>query len=460
MNSKKILYVYGHSRSPFKWGLVGEVLKRLLENKENEIYILDCNNKIKGWCGLNRRNHIGYCNKCNKVCQKIANIAGISSAKILKMEKIKCPKFPNFTTIQDAINYEIEGYNLGLGPISCIMTLTRDYDFDIKKWNKDIKKFFETEYIILKNIEKFHNEIKFDEIHTFNGRMPSLYPAVSFAKRHNIPYVVYERGANINKLRTIIGSVPHDFNNWRKEVSEYWQNDDENKIELANKWFKDRRAGKFQALESYTKDQIKDSLPKNWDETKENIVFFNSSIDEVFAFESWEHPFKENENEVLREMLEHYKNDETKHFYLRVHPNLTKAKKKKATQIREINEFKKLYKNLTVIEPDEKIDTYALIEAASKVITSYSTVGCEATYWGNVSIIAGKAPYEDLDCVYKANSMEELYQLIDDKNLDPKPKESTYPYGYYNEIMGTDFKYYHAKSHNEGEFLGLKLTKK
>ncbi len=454
-----ILFVAGHSRATFKWGMVAEVLKRLLENQENEIYILDCNNKIKGWCGLNRRNHIGYCNKCNKVCQKIANIAGISSAKILKMEKIKCPKFPKFSSIKEAINYDIEGYNLGLGPISCIMTLTRDYDFNIKKWNNDIKNAFETEYITLKNIEKFHNEIKFDEIHTFNGRMPSMYPAVAFAKKENIPYYIYENGANIHKFRIIKNNVVHDFYNWKKEVKEYWENAPQNKDEIAQKWFIDRRKGKFQAIESFTKNQTKDLLPKNWDETKENIAFFNSSIDEVMAFDSWKHPFKENENEILSEMLEHYKNDETKHFYLRVHPNLTKAKKKKSTQIREINEFKKLYKNLTVIEPDEKIDTYALIEASSKVITAYSTIGCEANFWGNISILAGKAPYDDYDCSYIAHSMEELYELIDDKNLALKPKENSYPYGYYNQVFGVDYKYSDVKSTHEFDFMGVNFKR-
>ena len=456
---KNILLLAGHSRSLRKWSLIAELSSRLLEDKNNNIFYINCNNKIEGWCGLNRRKHIGYCKKCFGTYSKIFKILNIPEENILKLKKIEKIKFPNFSNIQEAINYSIEGYNLGLATISCIMTLTRDYDFDIKKWNKDIKKSFETEYTVLKNIEYFHSKIKFDEIHAFNSRMPSTYPAEVFAKKHNIPYIIYEGGAKINKLRIIKNDVVHSFYNWKKEVSEYWQKDDENKIELANKWFKDRRAGKFQSIESFTKDQIKNLLPKKWDETKENIVFFNSSIDEVYAFDSWEHPFAKNENEILKNLFEHYKNDETKHFYLRIHPNLTKAKKKKATQIREINKFKKLYKNLTVIEPDEKIDTYALIEAASKVITSFSTIGCEATYWGKVSILAGKAPYDDFDCVYKAHSIEELYKLIDNKDLTPKPKEETYPYGYYNEVYGDDFKYYHTKSHNEGEFLGLKLKK-
>ena len=426
----KVLVVAGHSRDPWKWGIIGEAVRKLLDNPNNEVYYLDCHGKCHGYCGLNLGKHIGYCNKCYPMCLKIINRAGIKKENIFEIKKYNYPKFPKFNSIKEALEYNYEGYNLGLGPVSCIMTLTRDYNFDIKKWNKDIKKFFETEYLVIENIKELHKTYNFNELCLFNGRMPFVYSALAFAKKHNILYTTYTSAANVTKIRALKNTVPHDFNNWKKEVSEYWQKDDENKIELADKWFKDRRAGKFQALESYTKDQIKDSLPKNWDETKENIVFFNSSIDEVYAFDSWKHPFKENENKILKEMFEHYKNDETKHFYLRIHPNLTRAKKKKTTQIREINEFKKLYKNLTVIEPDEKVDTYALIESASKVITSFSTIGCEATYWGRVSILAGKAPYEDFNCVYKAHSMEELYKLIDNKNLTPKPKEEAYPYEY------------------------------
>ena len=69
-------------------------------------------------------------------------------------------------------------------------------------------------------------------------------------------------------------------------------------------------------------------------------------------------------------MLERYKNDENKRFYLRVHPNLTRAKKKNTTQMRELYELKNEYKNLILIEPDAKIDTYALIEACDKVLVS------------------------------------------------------------------------------------------
>lgn len=460
MTKKKILYIPGHSRSTFKWGMVGELAKRLLENENNEVYYLDCNNTINTPCGLNTSRSLFYCKKCSGVCKKLLKMSGLKDENILKMKKFKAPNFPDFKTIEEAINYEYEGYNYGLGPISCIMSLTRDYDFDLKKWQGFLKKYFKTQYIIFKNLEELYEKYKFDEIHTFNGRMPSMYPAVSYARKNNIPYYIYERGANINKHRTICNNVPHDFNYLKEDIKTHWENGTEGKEELAKKWFDDRRAGKYQALHSYTKDQIKDLLPKGFDFNKENIAIFNSSIDEIYAFDSWKHPFAKNENEVLAKLFEHYKNDLSKHFYLRIHPNLAKAKKNNTSQIKELEIFKNKYKNVTIIEPDDKIDSYALIEAVDKVVVSYSTVGCEATYWGKVAIIAGKSPYEDLDCAYKANSLDELYSLIDNKTLIPKPKENTYPYGYRNQVYGEENRYYKAISHNEGEFLGLKLSDK
>lgn len=455
--SKKILLMAGHSRSVSKWGMVGEVVRRLLDEPENEVYYLDCNNNVKGLCGLNASKHWGYCKKCSPVVLTIVKAAGLQEDRILKMEKFKSPEFPGFSSIKQAIDFSFEGYNYGLGPVSCIMTLTRDYNFDIKKWHKTLVRYFETQYTVFKNIEKYHQMYNFDEIHTFNGRMPVIYPCVSFAQKHNIPYVVYERGANISKLRIIPNSVPHDFDYVKKEWGKPHKAENTG---LAEKWFNDRRAGKYQAMESYTKDQIKGYLPENFDFGKQNFVFFNSSIDEVYAFPSWKHPFADTENEIIEAMLEHYKNDNSKHFYLRVHPNLTKAKKKKTTQIREINDFKRRFNNLTVIEPDEKVDTYALMDACDKVLTTYSTTGLEAAYWGNVSIIAGKALYEDMDCVYQAKTLQEFFDLIDDKTLKPKPKDNTLGFGYSLQTFGEDYKYFKVKTHHEGEIFGLKLKEK
>ena len=440
---KKILLVTGNTRNNFKRRMNLETLQQLTEDKNNEVYILDCNRKMKNSCWILTNCHRwGYCKKCLGSFLDYAKKIGFDKKNILKMQKIKNPQIPDFLSIKDAINYEIEGYNVGIGPVSSLMTKYRDYQFNIKNNQKNIKKFITACYTTLKNIEYYHKQIGFDEIYIFNGRFSVNYGAATFAIKNGIDYTVYDRGANLNKIWYAKNNLIHDFYYVKKEIAKHWNSTNGEKESIAKEWFKNRRKGKFQAYSSFTKDQIKELLPKNFDTNKENIGIFNSSIDEVFAYESWQHPFVEHDNILIKNILEHYKNDESKHFYLRVHPNLTKAKQLNSSQIREINEFKTKYKNLTVIEPDDKIDTYALIEAVDKVVTSYSTVSCEATYWSSIAILAGKALYEDLDCAYQAKTMEEVYQLIDNKNLKPKPKENSYPYGYYQAVFGKEMKYY------------------
>lgn len=439
---KKILFTYGHARAKFSWDMFGEIVSRLVKDCDSEVYWLLCGGVFKGHCWYSTKWHIGYCNKCIKPCLKIALDTGIKPENIIHINCRKSYKIPKFNSIQELIAYEYKGYNLGLSPASTIMTITRDYCYDIKKWEKYIRFILENECKEIDTIEALNSKIHFDEIHCFTGRTPTTYPLVSFAGKQKIPYYVYETGSKPYKLCIDKDSVRHDFYHIKDMVKQYWQIYDKNKDVVANRWFIERRAGKFQAMESFTKDQMKGLLPAGFNSNIENISIFNSSIDEIYAFDCWKHSFADNENQIIEGILEHYSNDNSKHFYLRVHPNLIKAKRNNTTQIREINNFKKRYDNLTVIEPDEKIDTYALIEASDKVITAFSTTACEATYWGTPAILAGKAPYEDLDCVYIAKSMDELFDLIDTKNLISKSKINTLPYGYYNETYGEDYKYY------------------
>lgn len=435
-----------------------ELLISLASNPENEVYILDCNGQIKGycWCGKDKANK-KRCSKCFDTWKDLAREYKIPQKHFLKMKSVKCPEIPRFKTMKEAINYEIDGYNVGVGPVSTVMTMTRDYNFDLEKYHEYVASGMETCYITLKNIERLNQEYNFDELYIFNGRFHLNYGGATFAIKQNIPYVVYDRGANLNKLWCAKDNLIHDFYYIKRMIAEAWEKRTENAIELATKFFQDRMKGLYQSWDSFTKNQTRGLLPFDFDETKENIGIFNSSIDEIFAYESWAHPFVENDNVLIKNILEHYKNDTSKHFYLRVHPNLTKAKELKSSQIKEINEFKAQYKNLTVLEPDDKIDTYALIKSVDKVLTFGSTVGCEATFLGKTSILAGKAIYEDFDCAYQANSTEELYQLIDNKNLKPKPKEQAIPYGYYMEVFGDDFKFLKLEKATEENIMKLKF---
>ena len=454
---KKILFFPAHSRDTHRTALTLEALKRDLDSG-NDVRILDCGAILGGYCALNRGRGKIYCNKCMRSLDKVAGLLDVPRSKFILMRMCKIPDFPEIDSVEKLKNFEIGGINVGVGAASVIMTLNRDYMPDILREQGTVRGFLRTAAIMIGNLERIYREWKFDEFHSFNGRLPSVYPAVMFCAKNGIDYTLFECGANRSKIRVAKNILIHDIQLIKDEISRYWNSaNPEEREKLAIKWFADRRGGKYQAMESFTARQKNGLVPSNWDKSKQNIAIFNSSIDEFYAFNCWKNPLSDNENLILKQLLEHYKNDSTKHFYLRVHPNLTKSKRKGSRQIAEIREFSRIYPNLTVIEPESKIDTYALIDLADKVLTFTSTAGFEATYYGKVSILAGKAPYDELDCVYLAKSMEELYKLIDAEGLKPKPRESTYPYAYRTQVYGEYFKYAKATNETDASYKGVPL---
>ena len=115
------------------------------------------------------------------------------------------------------------------------------------------------------------------------------------------------------------------------------------------------------------------------------------------------------------------------------------------------------YNNVSVIYPKEKVHTYGLMYACEKVVTFGSTIGIEAVYWGKPSILAGRAFYEGLDCIYKVSKHEEVVKYIEAKLLNVKNRDSVLKYGFREATYGEKFRYYEPDNVNGGRFLGRKI---
>jgi len=112
--------------------------------------------------------------------------------------------------------------------------------------------------------------------------------------------------------------------------------------------------------------------------------------------------------------------------------------------------------NLTLIEPASPISTYTLLDRVDRVLTFGSTVGVEATFWGKVSILAGRSIYEHLDAVYLARDHDDVMQMLG-AEMSPKPIDEAVKYGFYMQTFGIPFKYWLASSFTEGTFKGKSL---
>ena len=87
--------------------------------------------------------------------------------------------------------------------------------------------------------------------------------------------------------------------------------------------------------------------------------------------------------------------------------------------------------NLTVIAATAPCSTYDLLDAAEKVIVFGSTMGVESAYWGKPTILLAGAFYHELDVCYAPATPEEIYPLIECRDLPPKSREGAIRYGYY-----------------------------
>lgn len=460
IRKKKCLFLNFHnSKHPFF-----ETSLELMElnREECEIYSLYCNGLLDKYCCNHVRHQkfnrdYNYCNKCKREYLIGMELVKVSPQSRFVLKEVEVPQFPDFNTIDEIKNFSIDGANIGFGIASTIMTYTRDYKYNPHEQKELIQKLFTNSYTILQNLEKLHSQIKFDEIYLFNGRYYEFNTGVAFARKHNIDFYIYESGADHTRYRLRKNDYIHDFKCNQQEILDLWnaESDTDKKIVIAEEYPKNRRNRVEKNWWGYTKKQKYGVLPANFDKTKENIVIYNGSLDEISIFDEYKNPIDANENNIIRNIIKHYENNTDKHFYLRIHPNISNLR---TTQMKELEEIiASNPKCMTIIRPEEDIDTYALMDACDKVLVFCSTMGIESTYWGKVSILAGVALYDHLDCIYKAITYDELWKFLDSKELTPKPKENAYPYFYWMNTFGIPHKIYKPERLFVGTFRGVNL---
>lgn len=423
-----------------------------------DIYSLACNRVLNHLCISNQEKSDAFCESCQNRLDNGLDLIGLPLKKRFKLKPVDCPVFPSFSTVDELKSFSVDGINLGLGVASSIISTTRDHLLNPEDYREDIQTLLKNAYIVVQNVKQLVEKYHFNSIYIFNGRFAEYFCIINFCKSIQLDYYLHERGANKDKYNIIKNDIMQSRIRYQKDVENYWNKNSHDEL-ISDKvkiWFEERRKGAEQRWLSMTAEQKKDKLPKNFDLSKYNIGIFNSSLDEFAVFDDWKSTF-EDDYIVVKTLAEHYINDDHKHFYLRIHPNL---KNLKTTQMNKLRELAALnLPNLTVIMPEEDIDTYALVDNCQKIMTFGSTVGVEATYFGKVSILAGVTLYDNLDCVYIADNYETLYKYLE-MDLEPKPRQNCIKYVYWISSFGIPFTYFKPNGLFDGTFLGVKVKSK
>lgn len=421
----------------------GSALEVALENvkRGNEVYYLTCGQCMRG-CNDNPWFNSAICKYCKYVTLRRARKYLGRNCKIGSVDeylkKIDLP-IPSchfdVRSVSELKSLTYKGVQVGYGALSTYISLTRNMEPDFSK--VEIQSYFQellNQQICL--IEILENVISTYQPELFcfhNGRFAQYKPCLGMAQKYNIDFICTEtllKSTGVAMKNFFYNDIPHSLIANQRHYVDFWNSisDSNEKNKVAKSFFINRRYGKYAGDKIYSKNQVGGKLPEIWDTSKENIVIFNSSEDEFCAIGDVvdNASLYRNQLEGIKDIMNHFGKDKRKRFFLRVHPNLADIPYSYHQEL-----YKLSYENLTVIPATSDISSYALMDAASKVVVFGSTMGVESAYWKKPVICVGYALYALLDVVYLPKTISELYELINTKNLPTKYSDEVLKYGFY-----------------------------
>ena len=420
-------------------------LIRTHEQAGDSIRVLQCTGNLAN-CFWNPEKRSFICSMCRSRFKKgwtalnSGKNVSLKSFPIAKRIPLNIPLV--FNSVDDLKLYQYDNENIGYAAASRLISLYRDHRFDTVMYSGQVLRELRTSIQVYETMKREFEVDKPDRVYIFNGRIPTQLPALLLCKRMGIEYFSYEVAYTPNCYLMRQNSTSHSIDAVQDEIDLLWAKGGTDREKTARLFFQQRRDGKdHEKVSSFTKYQEKNLLPEGFNESKKNIAIFNSTIDEYAAIEEWENPlYKPDETAGVRRILESFESDERYMFYLRVHPHMKKLPDT-TSQLRDINELNSRFRNLYIIWPTEIVDSYELMNACEKVVTFGSTIGIEAAYWGKPSILAGRALYENFDCIYVPKTHEEIVKLLQE-DLAPLPSESALKYAFRELSHGIRFKYF------------------
>lgn len=416
-----------------------EAANRFLEAGDDVLFIT-CGSKV-GFCNEN----LHGCELACKLCQN----AQIRRAKKWVSDKLEVRSINEFITkdieefaknykfnykdLNDLKNVIFEGVEIGYGAISSYVTYTRDIEPNMEKVRPYLDALMRMEVKCVLAFMEIFKQFKPNTTVFHNGRFAHYKPIYGLSVINGIDFICTETITASDgsiQIDNIPNNIPHDFVCRGKMFKDFYDSlyNNRDRERVSRSFFENRRNAVYAGDKIYVKDQKQGKMPDGWRKDVENIVIFNSSEDEFFAIGNKYRKVAlfATQLEGIVAILEHYKNDASKHFTLRVHPNLKGLPYSYHTSLYELS-----YPNLTVIPANSDVSSYSLMDAADKIITFGSTMGIESTYWQKPSISIGFAFYRSLDVVYTPEDVNELWSLIDDKNLAPIDNHNCLPYGFF-----------------------------
>lgn len=441
-----------------------EIIKTHIDSGD-KVFLLGCDMSLIS-CPPNFSHSAKICEKC--IFQKKYLLSKLLKNEVTQIElELKQKQYlkKDFKNLQSFINYKYKNF-LPVGELS--LSTHTDFERDFYVNFSKIK----NRLLSLANnsIELFERTIQvvkannIDVIYAWNGRRhsdgPVLY-AAKFLKKNFFSYL--SGGTSVTYMKQPTLGI-HDLSFAKKRIKYLFKKNNKNLsyFKKEGKLFFDyMRYGGSQSFGMiYFKDFFDDKInfvPKS---KKKKLVIFTSSYWEFYSLgEEFrvKNGIKIDHYKLISRILSDKNIQKKYEIYVRWHPHSSTAGDMEKKQILKI-----IKENTEAVHYDynHKINTYKLMKNADRVVSFGSTTGCEATYYGKVSILLGPAYYEGINCVYEPKNYKEFLNIILKEKIKPLPKLNALKYAFHERHKGEfKFKYLTHDNNYRWYFNGMRVKK-
>jgi len=420
----------------------------------DDIWALYCEEQLQA-CECNRDHNRWHCGACIGIQKTGLSLLSIKIKK-LRIIDSQIKDIPKFVDFQEFKDFRYDSFDAGMAAYSSLIDYTKETEPDFKIHSIHAYKLLRDGINSFITACNYLKRYKFDLVYIFNGRFSVARAWVRACQLYSVDFIIHERGGKPQKKLKIKNTFFHNINQYQEKILDFWNENpnEEFKHHEGRQFFDERIIGKHGSWYSYITEQQIGLLPFEFNKEKKNIVIFTSSEFEIKSseglfVENKKFPQKQTILEITNLLLN---NQQNYHLYIRVHPNSI-SDKNRWWEDRSLS-FKK---NLTIINPESHISSYALLDNSSIVIVFGSTIGIEATYWGKPSILLGHSFYQGIDAVYEPNSISDVMAMISEIPT-PKPIINSIKFGYFWRCCGDDSDKTELVNYYTQKFKGVTLT--
>jgi hypothetical protein len=270
-------------------------------------------------------------------------------------------------------------------------------------------------------LDRLLDETTPDVMLQFNGRQSSTRVALELARSRGIRVIVHERGLRHETLAMVENTVCYSLKPYRRYWTEWGGvplTADELEhivLHIAEREHGVERGSLALSAPPQPLDDVRAKLGLQAD--RPTWVLFTSSDDETAGDDDYASPFA-SQREWIERTIEHARRNPQIDLLIRVHPNTGSRRSKGANRV-QIEEMKRLAEdlppNVRMIDPDDEVSSYSLMDLCSVGLVWVSTVGLELACKGkNVVVAAGNyvAGTSFVQTVTDADAYEELLEPL------------------------------------------------